>query len=146
MLLHDRHTRQECFSERANSVFSVIEASKREMVSVREDIESARERELDTIAQLSMFLFFRAYSICLLLCANLTNTYIYMRQLTDVNEVIMMQASLTVITERLHSLEEKINSKFDTLTAVECSPMLSTEKEDIEPDSSTCSFFKLKTS
>ena len=115
------------------------------MVRVREDVKSACERELDTIAQLSMFLFFRAYSICLLLCANLTNTYIYMRQLTDVNEVIMMQASLTVITECLHSLE-KINSKFDALTAVECSPMLSTEKEDIEPDSSACSFFKLKTS
>jgi hypothetical protein len=58
----------------------------------------------------------------------------------------MMQASLTVTTERLHALEEKINSKLDTLTVVECSPMLSAEKEDIEPDSSAYSSFKLKTS
>lgn len=84
MLLHDTHARLEFFSERANLVFSEIEASKREMVRVREDVESARERELDTIAQLSMFLFFFAH-IYLLLCADLTNAYIYMRQLTDVN-------------------------------------------------------------
>jgi hypothetical protein len=35
-----------------------------------------------------------------------------------------MQTSLTVTTERLHAFEEKINSKFDALTAVECSLML----------------------
>jgi hypothetical protein len=64
MLLHDTHARLEEFSERANLVFSEIEASKREIVRVREDVESARERELDTIAQLSMFiLFFRAYML-----------------------------------------------------------------------------------
>jgi hypothetical protein len=64
MLLHDTHARLEDFSERANLVFSEIEASKREMVRVREDVESARERELDIIAQLSMFqLFFRAYML-----------------------------------------------------------------------------------
>ena len=40
----------------------------------------------------------------------------------------MMQASLTVTTERLQALEEKINSKLDALTAVESSPMLSEEK------------------
>src|SRR6266576_3178631 len=44
MLLHDTHARLENFSERANLVFSEIEASKREMVRVREDVESARER------------------------------------------------------------------------------------------------------
>ena len=64
MLLHDTHARLEKFSERANLVFSEIEASKREIVRVREDVEGARERELDTIAQLSMFLlFFRAYML-----------------------------------------------------------------------------------
>jgi hypothetical protein len=65
MLLHDTHARLEIFSERANLVFSEIESSKREMVRVREDVESARERELDTIAQLSMFLllfFSRIYA------------------------------------------------------------------------------------
>ena len=40
----------------------------------------------------------------------------------------MMQASLTVTTERLHAFEEKINGKLDALTAVECSPMLSAEE------------------
>jgi hypothetical protein len=41
----------------------------------------------------------------------------------------MMQASLTVTTERLHAFEEKINSKFDALTAVECSLMLLNDKK-----------------
>ena len=36
-----------------------------------------------------------------------------------------MQTGLTVTTERLRALEEKIDSKFDTLTTVECSSMLS---------------------
>lgn len=87
MLLHDTHARLEFFSERANLVFSEIEASRREMVRVREDVESARESELDTIAQLSMFLLLFFAHICLLLLsrANLTNTYIYMHQLTDVS-------------------------------------------------------------
>jgi hypothetical protein len=57
ILLHDTHARLEKFSERANAIFSAIETSKREMVRVREEVESAREKELDTIAQLSMFLF-----------------------------------------------------------------------------------------
>jgi hypothetical protein len=72
MLLHDTHARLEKFSERANLVFSEIEASKREMVRVREDVESARERELDTIAQLSMFqfLFFRAYMLVIVCRSN----------------------------------------------------------------------------
>lgn len=43
-------------------------------------------------------------------------------------EVAMIQAGLTVTTERLHAIEENINSKLDALTAVECSPMLSAEK------------------
>jgi hypothetical protein len=41
----------------------------------------------------------------------------------------MMQASLTVTMERLHALEEKIDSRLDALTAVECIPMLSAEKK-----------------
>jgi len=41
----------------------------------------------------------------------------------------MMQASLTMTTQRLHALEEKIDSKLDALTLVECSPMLSAEKK-----------------
>jgi hypothetical protein len=55
ILLHDTHARLEQFSERANSIFSAIETSKREMVRVREEVESAREKELDAIAQLSKF-------------------------------------------------------------------------------------------
>ncbi len=57
-----------------------------------------------------------------------------------------MQASLTVTAERLHALEEKMYSKLDALTAVECSPMLSAEDDDIKPYYSACSFFKRKTS
>ena len=64
ILLHDTHARLEIFSERANSVLSAIETSKREMVRVREEVESAREKELDTIAQLSMFSFLFSAHIC----------------------------------------------------------------------------------
>jgi len=64
ILLHDTHARLEKFSERANSVFSAVEASKREMVRVREEVESAREKELDTISQLSMFPFLFSAHIC----------------------------------------------------------------------------------
>jgi hypothetical protein len=78
MLLHDTHARLEEFSERANLVFSEIEASKREIVHVREGVESARERELDTIAQLSMFFFAH---ICLLsVLIYLTHTFICISQ------------------------------------------------------------------
>jgi hypothetical protein len=56
--LHDTHARLEQFSERANSVLSAIETSKREMVRVREEVENAREKELDAIAQLSMFFLY----------------------------------------------------------------------------------------
>jgi hypothetical protein len=64
ILLHDTHARLEQFSERANSIFSAIETSKREMVRVREEVESAREKELDAIAQLSMFSFPFSPHIC----------------------------------------------------------------------------------
>jgi hypothetical protein len=78
ILLHDTHARLEIFSERANSILSGIEASRREMVRVREEVENAREKELDTIAQLSMFFT----HICLSSCSS--KTYIiYMRQSTD---------------------------------------------------------------
>ena len=70
ILLHDTHARLENFSERANSIFSVIEASKREMVRVREEVECAREKELDTIAQLSMFPFLFSAHICWLVHAH----------------------------------------------------------------------------
>ena len=62
--MHDTHARLEQFSERANLIFSAIETSKREMVRVREEVESAREKELDTIAQLSTFSFFFSPHIC----------------------------------------------------------------------------------
>jgi len=64
ILLHDTHARLEKFSERANAIFSGIETSRREMVRVREEVESAREKELDTIAQLSMFPFLFSAHIC----------------------------------------------------------------------------------
>lgn len=59
-------------------------------------------------------------------------------------DAAMMQASLTVTTERLHAFEEKINSKLDALTAVECSPILSAEKG--HRIHSARSFYKPKTS
>lgn len=81
ILLHDTHARLEKFSEHANSMFSGIEASRREMVRVREEVESAREKELDTLAQLSTF-FFRAYML-VIVCSY--NTFISLPQSTDVN-------------------------------------------------------------
>jgi hypothetical protein len=78
ILLHDTHARLEIFSERANAMFSGIEASRREMVRVREEVESAREKELDTITQLSMF--FCAYML-VIVCSS--KIYTYMHQLTD---------------------------------------------------------------
>ena len=54
-----------------------------------------------------------------------------------------MQASLTVTTERLHALDEKINTKLDALTAVECRLMLCGEG-DIELYYSAYSFSRLK--
>lgn len=139
ILLHDTHARLENFSERANSIFSGIEASRREMVRVREEVESAREEELDTIAQLSTFcLFFRAYML-VIVCSY--NTYIFapvnrcqsslqrtIGEPAQAREAAMMHASLTVTTERLQALEEKINSKLDALTAVQSSPILLAEK------------------
>jgi hypothetical protein len=48
------------------------------MVRVREEVESAREKELDTITQLSMF--FCAYML-VIVCSS--KIYTYMHQLTD---------------------------------------------------------------
>ncbi|KAI0282781.1 hypothetical protein BGY98DRAFT_906168, partial [Russula aff. rugulosa BPL654] len=116
MLLHDTHARLEAFSERANLVFSEIEASKREIVRVREDVESARERELDTIAQLSMFLIFFPRIYAFNRCQSSLQKTI--GEPVQSREVAMIQAGLTVTTERLHAIEENINSKLDALTAV----------------------------
>ena len=80
ILLHDTHARLEKFSERANSMLSGIEASKREMVRVREEVESAREKEIDTIAQLSTF--FRAYML-VIMCS--ISIYTYILQSTGVS-------------------------------------------------------------
>jgi hypothetical protein len=65
ILLHDTHARLEKFSERANSIFSELEASRREMVRVREQVENAREKEFEEIAQLSAFhsFFTRIYAV-----------------------------------------------------------------------------------
>ena len=137
ILLHDTHARLEKFSERANSIFSAIDASKREMVRVREEVESAREKELDVIAQLSMFIFFfffRAY----MLAGVCSSAYVSVNRCQSslqktigeplqAREAAVMQATLTVTTERLHAFEGKINSKLDALTAVECSLILSAE-------------------
>lgn len=62
-------------------------------------------------------------------------------------EVTMMQASLTVTMERLHALEEKIDSRLDVSTAVECIPMLSAQKKSSNHIVySAYSSFKLKIS
>ncbi|KAI0000857.1 hypothetical protein BJV77DRAFT_246156 [Russula vinacea] len=74
------------------------------MVRVREEVESAREKELDTIAQLIN----RCQS-------SLQRT---IGEPAQAREAVMMQASLTVTTERLHALDEKINTKLDALTAL----------------------------
>jgi hypothetical protein len=57
ILLHDTHARLEKFSERANTVFSEVEASRREMVRVREEVEDAREKEFEAIVQIGAFYF-----------------------------------------------------------------------------------------
>ena len=51
-------------------------------------------------------------------------------------EAATMQASLTVMTERLRALEESIHSKLDALTAVECSPIFSQRR--MTPIRSSC--------
>jgi hypothetical protein len=60
-------------------------------------------------------------------------------------EAATMQASFTVMTERLRALEESTYSKLDALTAVECSPMFSQWRKhrSVRP---ACSFSKRKTS
>ena len=65
ILLHDTHARLEKFSERANAISSEVEASRREMVRVREEVEGAREKEFEAIVQLGTFYFAH---ICVLLC------------------------------------------------------------------------------
>ena len=67
ILLHDTHARLEKFSERANAIFSEVETSRREMVRVREEVEDAREKELEAIVQLGAFRFAH---ICSLLYAH----------------------------------------------------------------------------
>jgi hypothetical protein len=62
ILLHDTHARLEKFSERANAIFSEVETSRREMVRVREEVEGAREKELDAIVQLGAFCFAHIYA------------------------------------------------------------------------------------
>jgi hypothetical protein len=126
------------------------------MVRVREQVESARESELDTIAQLSMFLFpfFSAY-ICLLSCAHHLRCSSVNRCQSSIQKTIgepahareatTMHASLAVLTERLHTLEDKMNSKLDALTAVESSPMLSAE-ETPNRSARPHSLFKLRPS
>ncbi|KAI0302410.1 hypothetical protein B0F90DRAFT_215093 [Multifurca ochricompacta] len=101
ILLHDTHARLEKFSERANSIFSEIEASKREMVRVREEVESLREKELEAIAQLIN----RCQS-------SLQKT---IGDPVQAREATAIQASLTLTTERLHALEGKISCKLEAL-------------------------------
>lgn len=79
ILLHDTHVQLEKFSERANSILSGVDVSRREMTRVREEVENAREKELDTIAQLSMF-FFRAYMLVIRCSSHLTHTHICISQ------------------------------------------------------------------
>src|SRR6266404_7120016 len=57
ILLHDTQARLEKFSERANTIFSEVEASRREMVRVREEVEGVREKEFEAIVQLGSFCF-----------------------------------------------------------------------------------------
>jgi hypothetical protein len=79
ILLHDTHARLEKFSERANAIFSELEASRREMVRVREQVENAREKEFEEIAQLSAFHFYFCTHICCLSHAH-PGLYIYTSQ------------------------------------------------------------------
>ncbi|KAI9510292.1 hypothetical protein F5148DRAFT_1147636 [Russula earlei] len=117
ILLHDTHARLEKFSECANSIFSEVEASRREIVRVREEVENAREKELETIAQLRMSSFERIYACYLNRCQSSLQKTI--GEPAQARETAAMQACLAVTTERLRTLEEKINSKVDAVTTRE---------------------------
>jgi hypothetical protein len=130
ILLHDTHARLEKFSDRANSIFSELEASRREMVRVREEVENAREKEFEEMAQLSASIFFFA-SICCLIASSSASVSVSRCQSSlqkaigdpiQAHQAIAMQAGLTLTSERLHALEDKTNSRLDALTTVQCNP------------------------
>ncbi|KAH9006102.1 hypothetical protein EDB86DRAFT_2795112 [Lactarius hatsudake] len=108
ILLHDTHARLEKFSERANIIFSEVEASRREMVRVREEVEGAREKELEAIVQLGAF-----FNRCQSFLQKAIGDPVQAR------EAASIQANLTLALERLNTLDDKINGKLDSLTAVQ---------------------------
>ncbi|KAH9036181.1 hypothetical protein EDB85DRAFT_804398 [Lactarius pseudohatsudake] len=105
ILLHDTHARLEKFSERANTIFSEVEASRREMVRVREEVEGAREKEFEAIVQL----------------VNRCQSFLQkaIGDPVQAREAASIQANLTLALERLNTLDDKINGKLDSLTAVQ---------------------------
>ncbi|KAI0266478.1 hypothetical protein BC834DRAFT_985254 [Gloeopeniophorella convolvens] len=104
ILLHDTHARLEKFSERANSIFSEVETARREMVRIREEVEGAREKELETIAQLVNR------------CQSSLQTVV--GEPAQAREIDAVLTTLTITKERLHALEDKINDKLEALTTV----------------------------
>ncbi|KAI9441703.1 hypothetical protein H4582DRAFT_1780597, partial [Lactarius indigo] len=124
ILLHDTHARLEKFSERANTIFSEVEASRREMVRVREEVEGAREQEFEAIVQLGAFCF-RAYMPVIVHSrvtplVNRCQSFLQkaIGDPVQAREAASIQANLTLALERLNALDDKINGKLDSLTAV----------------------------
>jgi hypothetical protein len=108
------------------------------MVRVREQVEDAREKEFEEIAQLSAFhfhvFFLRAYMLSMACSSGSVISISVNRCQSSLQKAIgepmqahqatAMEANLTLTSERLHSLEDKLNSRLDVLTAVWCNPML----------------------
>jgi hypothetical protein len=128
ILLHDTQARLEKFSERANTVFSEVEASRREMVRVREEVEGAREKELEAIIQLGLVFLFISAHICSLLytyaqphLVNRCQSFLQkaIGDPVQAREAASIQANLTLALERLSALDNKTNGRLESLTAVQ---------------------------
>lgn len=75
------------------------------MVRVREEVESAREKELEAIVQL----------------VNRCQSFLQkaIGDPVQAREAASIQANLTLALERLNTLDDKINGKLDSLTVVQ---------------------------
>ena len=117
------------------------------MVRVREEVEGAREKELEAIVQLGAFCF-RAY-ICLGIVHSRTVPLVNRCQSflqkaigdpVQAREAASIQANLTLALERLSAHDDKINGKLDSLTVVSHSESLTLQREP----SSVCSSSRRK--
>ncbi len=95
------------------------------MVRVREEVEGAREKELETIVQLGASCF-RAYMLAIVHSrttplVNRCQSFLQkaIGDPVQAREAASIQANLTLALERLNALDDKINGKLDSLTAVQ---------------------------